>query len=360
MPRLRLPDRHHAGMFSGDKILWHAEALRQLQRGEVPPPITVELDLTNTCNLACPYCTNAEYKAARGESLDLATAARVLTELAELGTKAVTFTGGGEPLCHSGVEQLLCLAHDLGLDVALITNGVRLDAIDLEDLVWRLRWVRVSLDAHDPETYRLSKGRDEFSRVIENVRALVEAKRLAECETTLGLGYLTDAANCQHFAEFARLGRALGVDYVQARPLTFLPGDPRAAQYPPGFSWPALREALKEETESFKVYASLPKYEDIETLHQRPYRACTGVYFSCVVGATGDVWTCCHLRGNERFSLGNVEARLFAEIWGDVGHRNEVYARIGDFRECMPLCRFHQHNKLLDRLNWEARHVNFL
>jgi radical SAM protein with 4Fe4S-binding SPASM domain len=359
MSRLYLPKGHPAGPFSGDKILWHAAALDALRRGEVPPPITVELDLTNACNLNCPYCTNAEYRTSRRESLNLEVAAGVISELADLGTKAVTFTGGGEPLLHSGVEQLIRLAQESGMDVALITNGVRLDAVDLEEIVWRLKWVRVSLDAWDQASYAKSKGKDHWETVVENIRALVAAKRQAKCETTVGLGFLTDAFTSSHFPEVARLGAKLGVDYVQARPLTFLRGDLRAAQFPESVNRSALVEARRYQTESFRVLASLPKYEDIGAA-ERGYTWCSGVYVSCVVGATGDVWICCHMRGNERFSLGNVRERPFADIWHDVDLRNEVYRRIGRFEECMPLCRFHAQNRLLARINWGADHVNFL
>jgi radical SAM protein with 4Fe4S-binding SPASM domain len=367
--RLRLPTNHLAGPFSGDKILAHADTLSALRRGETPPPITVEFDATNVCNLDCPYCTNASYRKRRAQQLPLEVAARTITDLGVMGCKAITFTGGGEPLTHPGIEQLIGLAAEsdfdadrVGMDVALITNGVKLDCVDLGNLVQRCTWIRVSLDAWDAESYAASKGRDCFEHVLTNVQMLTDAKREAGADCTVGVGILTEERMAPNVGLIAATVRELGADYVQFRPMTFVPGDLRAADHPQGTTemWvKAFAEARAAETTDFRVYASTPKYDHL-TDEDRGYTYCSGVLVSCVIGATGDVWACCHMRGNPRFSLGNVNERRFPDIWNDADTRNAVYARIGNFEECMPLCRFDAQNRLLARFNFQPQHENFL
>ena len=360
MPKLYLPTDSLAGPFSGDKILCHAEALHALMEGRVPPPITLEFDLTNVCCLNCPYCTNAAYRQEQKVSLTPPVASQTLLGLAELGAKAVTFTGGGDPLVYPEFDVMLGIAADEAeLDCALITNGVLLDNCDLRYIVERLRWVRISLDAHDAASYKASKGADCWERVLSNIRMLVDAKRSTQSETTIGIGYLTDTWRWAYFPDAARVARDLGVDYIQARPLTFAPGDTRERDYPSGYSKGAIDEAKALETDTFKVYASVPKYQDIYDA-DRGYKLCTGVYFSCVIGATGDIWICCHMRGMPKYSLGNVYTESFVDIWQDIDRRNAIYRRIGKFEDCMPLCRFHGQNRLLSRLNWHPMHCNFL
>jgi MoaA/NifB/PqqE/SkfB family radical SAM enzyme len=361
VPRLELPIVKHVGPFSGDKILWHPEELRKLAAGKVPAPITVELDITNRCNLNCGYCTNDTYRKESAVHLDFDTVKRVLADLKVLGTKAVTLTGGGEPTLHPNFLGIVKYARRIGLDVSLITNGVAFDTDLSEIAIPLLTWVRFSLDAHDRESYYVSKGVNAFERVIGNIKmAVAIARDLERRAPTIGIGYLTHGGNCSQVVSATLLARSLGVNYVQFRPITFVPGDDRGKKYALQYDPVAMHEAELLETPGFMVFVSAPKYSDIHDPERRGYDTCTGVYFSCVVGATGDVWICCHMRGMPEFSLGSVRERSLREIWRDVVHRNEVYERIGDFSKCMPLCRFHAQNKLLGRINWRAMHVNFL
>lgn len=356
---LNLPFDNVAGPFSGDKILWHADALTQLRDGKVPAPVSVELDLTNHCNLDCPYCTNAQYISSCKASLKAPIAEQVLRALAAMGTRSVTFTGGGEPTLHPQLEALLLLAHRLGLETALITNGLR--AVASETVVRTCKWVRFSVDAYNRASYCLSKKTDGFRTVCRTIEKTVAAKKQTGESCTIGVGLLTETIGPGKLAEATTVFKALGVDYVQFRPTTFLQSDSRNAAPPLVWQEDDMRSAKAHETDFFKVYLSAPKYRSITRGDvDRPYKYCTGVYFSCVIGATGDVWICCHMRGNKKFSLGNINQRSFADIWNDTTVRNEVYARIGDFAECMPFCRFHGQNTLLAHINWHPQHINFL
>lgn len=378
MTFLNLPPNSVAGPFSGDKILAHAEHLAALMRGEVPPPIVVELDLTNRCQLDCGFCTNAAHRKEKPVWLEFRTAACILADMSQLGVKAVTFTGGGEPLLHPDADRLIGAARHLGMDVALITNGMLLDRVDLRALVDRCTWIRVSVDAHNRESYYVSKKVDAWERVEANIGLLVDAKREYKSDCTIGLGYLTDAERAEGFVAFASHFQRSGVDYVQARPITYMPGDERASlqkdvellredriditalgEAEPRFlSVPSiLGRARQYQHDGYRVLASTPKYTGMG--QPRGYDHCTGVYFACVVGATGDVWPCCHLRGEQWSSLGNIHERLLSEIWADVETRNRVYGQI-DVKRCMPLCRFHRTNQLLAGVNWRPEHPAFL
>jgi MoaA/NifB/PqqE/SkfB family radical SAM enzyme len=163
---LQLPYDHTAGPFSGDKILWHANALEDLRQGRTPPPISVEFDLTNECNLNCPYCTNEDYRVTCNQSLERSMAADTIKQLAGMGAKSITFTGGGEPTMHPHLAEMLQLAKNSGLDVALITNGLR--HFSPECIMENCTWVRFSVDAFNKVSYISSKQVDGFTRVCRN------------------------------------------------------------------------------------------------------------------------------------------------------------------------------------------------
>ena len=367
---LWLPEKSIAGPFSGDKIFWHADKLAMLRDGKIPPPVGIELDITNVCNLACPYCTNTVYNSECQKTLPTDTVKQVLLDCAHMGCKAVCFTGGGEPTVHKDIGLLMEYAQELGMDTALITNATLLHRAGIPPhVLMKCEWIRISLDAHDQESYYLSKGRDHWDQVIANISALVEVKRNYiknvgpnTHQVTIGVGYLTTPDNYKNMEQAAEAISKLGVDYLQFRPVIFMPDDDRAEMYPLGAAdeiMPYIEAARQYSNSDFQVVASMPKYEDLGN-KERGYSHCLGVYFSCVIGATGDTWICCHMRGYPEFSLGSVLERRFSDIWYDVQLRNEIYQRIGDFSKCMPLCRFHSTNKSLSRLNFRPAHVNFL
>jgi len=42
--------------FSEFKAIHYIDRLQAICRGELPPPVTVEVDLTNACNHRCIWC----------------------------------------------------------------------------------------------------------------------------------------------------------------------------------------------------------------------------------------------------------------------------------------------------------------
>jgi wyosine [tRNA(Phe)-imidazoG37] synthetase (radical SAM superfamily) len=50
-------------------------------------------------------------------------ALELVTDLGRIGTKAVTFSGGGEPLLHKDIAQIMFRTIECGLDLSIITNG---------------------------------------------------------------------------------------------------------------------------------------------------------------------------------------------------------------------------------------------
>ncbi len=117
------------------KLMLHMAAARKLR------PIHVQWMPTNRCNLNCPWCSCAERD--RSVEMDLPTARKVIGDLALLGCKAATITGGGEPLMHRDLPEMLACFADHGIKIGLVTNGILLDRLDKLSLS-RLTWCRIS------------------------------------------------------------------------------------------------------------------------------------------------------------------------------------------------------------------------
>jgi radical SAM protein with 4Fe4S-binding SPASM domain len=90
------------------------------------PLRSVCLELTRRCNLRCLHCGSAAGDGLPRE-LELEEIAAIIRDLSALGGERIVLLGG-EPLLHRGWPRVVELAHEHGLEAALITNGLLVDA----------------------------------------------------------------------------------------------------------------------------------------------------------------------------------------------------------------------------------------
>ena len=117
------------------KLLQNAELVSDVRCGYIPP-VHVQLNPTNRCNLKCGFCSCSE----RDKQAELAFD-QLLVAMAtfkDLGCKSVTITGGGEPLLHPNINTLLSTLNlDLGIKVGLVTNGTQFKHLaNYLDITW--------------------------------------------------------------------------------------------------------------------------------------------------------------------------------------------------------------------------------
>src|SRR3970040_1629006 len=105
------------------KFLLHPEQISRYIKVERPFPINIEVDLTELCNHGCSFCYSAWYRKWDRSSLDTDIVKQRLEEARNMGTKSITFTGGGEPMLHKDFMEILQYSTQLGLENGLITNG---------------------------------------------------------------------------------------------------------------------------------------------------------------------------------------------------------------------------------------------
>ena len=108
------------------KMLLHSDKLHQyLSEGDTDCPVFMEVGLTDKCNMACFWCITELGRDNRlGESINIDSLKRYLKDFAEMGGKAVTFAGQGEPTYYPHFEEAVMAAKDAGLQLGMMTNGV--------------------------------------------------------------------------------------------------------------------------------------------------------------------------------------------------------------------------------------------
>lgn len=320
-------------------------------------PFVVELDPTAACDLACPGCISEDLIALGNRfSND-----RLLTlgqELIDAGVKAVILIGGGEPLAHPKVGQLMELLGTHDVHIGITTNGSFIDRY-LPIISEYSKWTRVSMDAATDRMFSIlrptkAKGaKSKFEKIISNMRLLAKSKK-----GKLGYSFLIQTpadgdhveSNIGEIYDAALLSRDIGCDYFEVKPSYQWRGGMNHSlmKHKAAFMQEASREVarLEElETESFKIICAINlKYslEGVESEQVKDYKTCPSTHLRTTVTPTG-VFVCPYWRGKDHMKVGDVNNQSFKEVWGGA-QRQEVMERLDASKDCNFHCLRHDTN----------------
>jgi MoaA/NifB/PqqE/SkfB family radical SAM enzyme len=347
------------------KLYGHLDRIDAIKHGGRPAPVNVEIDLSNRCSLGCSWCHFA-YTHTRGplagttskpaghidggDLMDVDFALEMLRQLAVVGVKSVTFTGGGEPTLHQHFDRIVASANAYGLHVGLYTHGGHISAERAALLKRYCTFVFVSLDECAPETYKASKGVDRFQAATDGIRRLVAA----EGKATIGIGFFLHKDNFHQVREMVKLGRALGVDYVQFRPTIRYEQDApgELAEDTKWISW-AVGYLNEFRGDSF-VVADIDRFRMYQEWNGHGYSTCYWSAMQTVITPNGKVWRCTNKREHPEALLGDMTVDDFATIWARSGGPCAVDAA------CRLFCRGHLANLELQPMMVEMPHANFI
>ena len=143
-------------------------------------PRVVQFAITNTCNLACTFCSR-DLAAESAWTADSAVA--LLAGLADAGVLEVAF-GGGEPWTFRGFSELVRRLHaETPLAVNVTTNGLALSPARLAAIAGCYGQIRVSL--YDDNDWRSRVAMCAAAGARFGVNYLVTPARLQDLETTV-------------------------------------------------------------------------------------------------------------------------------------------------------------------------------
>ena len=347
--------------FSSSKILKHIDRIDEWQKKGISRPITYELDMTNVCNSKCHFCFGFFNQKDNLVSINLKEAKNILNQIKKFGGKAVTFTGGGDPLCNKDTVAAVKYAKKIGLDVGFITNGILLNEEKVKDIVSSCVWIRVSLDAASEGIYLKTHCLDSnaFKKVISNIKLLVKEKKKQKSNVTIGIGFLTYDRTINEIVDFAKLSSKLGVDYAQYRPLLKRYTEKEFNVKNQDIVIENIKKAMKYSKKNFSVVSSIHKYNLIASkTYKRQYDVCYGHNFATVIAADKKMYLCCHMRGLKKYCLGDLTKNTLKEIWYSK-QREKAYKNI-DFKDCPLLCRCDSFNTILFDMEKDVQHKNFL
>ena len=129
-----------ASVYSDLKIFHHLDKIQDILNSKRTAPIYIRIKPTNRCNQNCYYCGSKDDNVPEDRLFDKTAMIpkekmyEIIHDLHEMGVKAITFSGGGEPLVYPYIEETLGLVRSKSIDYSIITNGQELEGKKAEML----------------------------------------------------------------------------------------------------------------------------------------------------------------------------------------------------------------------------------
>ncbi|MCP4007476.1 MAG: radical SAM protein [bacterium] len=216
-------------------VEWRRALERARANGEPDPPppdlapVSINLDLTTACNFRCTHCIdwgilNTKHKYQEQELRDS------LMLMAERGLRSVILIGGGEPTLFPRFPAFVEYLKELGLQVAIVSNGSR--GHHLAEAARHMDerdWIRLSLDSGSnglfQAMHRPAAGVD-LDTICQSIPKIKEANP----KVRVGFSYIivwSGASredneifeNIHEITTAARRAKRSGFDYIAFKPV---------------------------------------------------------------------------------------------------------------------------------------------
>ena len=283
------------------------------------PPVVV-IEPTNICNLKCPLCPsgNGTLKRQKGY-MDFSLFKKIIDEIKDKSFMVVLWNQG-ESFLHKDILKMVKYASDNHL-FTLASTSLNLMP-DAEDLINSgLDSMIVSLDGTTQETYNKYRVNGDLSKVIENTKKIIEAKKkLKKSNPLIRWQFLVMKHNEHEIEKIKQLAKEMKVDNLELKTVqiysredinNFLPINPKYRRY-------------KIQNESFELKFGIKN-------------RCRRIWTNAVINWDGEAAVCCFDK-DVKYKIGNIKDSTLSELW-----RNEKISKIRNKilqnRSSIPICR---------------------
>jgi MoaA/NifB/PqqE/SkfB family radical SAM enzyme len=271
----------------------------------------------------------------------------IICDCEDMGVKAVTFSGGGEPLLYPNFVDIITWFKTVKL--AVITNGIMLKGELALALAKKATWIRISVDGWDSESYAFYRecSKDDYGKLVQNI---IDFKKL-KSKCVLGINIVISTLNIGHIYEMVSFWHDLGIDNIKLSPAIM--SNNSVDNYM--MHKPILEifeaELARITKAGILIYNSY--YFQLEGF-EKDYEWCPYIQILPIIGADLNVY-CCHDKAYNKDTgmLGSIKDISFKEFWfAD----KDKFFKINPQRDCKHHCVTDRTNKMIfDYLTVEHR-----
>ncbi|MBU1924590.1 MAG: radical SAM protein [Candidatus Omnitrophica bacterium] len=315
-------------------------------------PVSINLLITNRCNLKCKICS-AKLNDASASEISKEELIKFFEQIKWL--RPSFFIGGGEPFMREDIFDIITYLNQLKLRFGLVTNGTLLNA----DKIFRLlnlnpRILVFSLHGDEKVHDNVTCVTGSYLRCCESIKAAVKRRK----STKIILNCVINNQNFRELENMIILGKKLGVDRVRFEQLIFLTKDEydehlkmckefsltggEILTYIKKSDEPLIGEELKlsiprlqKKYGKFVVFKPYLQNDEIRRWYKNKFnlkRRCLFSKHSIFIKHNGDVIPCQFF---PNYRLGNINSNKLENIWQNDKHK--LFQRILG-KKLMPGC----------------------
>lgn len=346
----------HDGDFFPENPKDYVDALReslQIQRRKIHSwPIRVDIDITQRCTSNCCFCYSRKYagnKIYKNAEISLDQFKKIVHELSINGTKTIRLTGGGEPLYHPQIKEIIGVLNQDNLKSCIITNGELLDFDISKIIVENIDHLRISINASKNQTrsklHHPRSGTNKLSGIFSQISYINKLRRKINTEYKKPLiwtTFLILPENIVEMFEAAQIVRDCGADSISFRPVYH---DLSNCYTKP--SMDLLRKNIKRIKELHSppnFFTFTPKRDIFSVWKINPksqFKKCISCNMRTIIEATnlGPMINICGLyRGNLNSNLGIIKNKLnFSDFWNSDNTKTSLDKMIYKCNNCIDI-----------------------
>ncbi len=287
--------------------------------GRILAPVHIRVKPTNRCNHHCWFCAYRADHMTLGEQMNVQDSIppekmmALAHEFVDMGVRAVTFSGGGEPLLYKSLPEVIEVLAAGNVRVAALTNGTNLKGRMADVFARHGTWIRLSLDAWDDDSHTESRGaaHGEFTRILEQIRAFTA--RDTRC--VLGVSFIITHKNFLYVAEICKKLKQCGVNHVKLSGAVMSNDAAGNNAY-----HREIKDEVASQIESAHALADegftiLNHYHDLEERFEKNYSFCPFLRYLTVIGADQNVYTCQDKAYTQTGRTGSIIGQTFKDFW---------------------------------------------
>lgn len=343
---------------SFEKVFYHIDQLCDFFKKGDNYPVHMTVGLTTFCNHRCVFCYGDYETANPGKNISADTGKflEAFREAYEMGLKSISLVGTGEPLLHKDAVKIIRGIKEIGINVAVYTNGVMVKDEIRDVILDCCTWIRLSCNAKDTEEHNcIHQTKGDFNKIVSNFRELVRLRnKRGQQFPTIGCQFVAFQDNYLSIFDAAKIWKNVGIDYFSIKPVYKQKKNDKQPHYIKNYldAEKIMRKTIELEDGHYKVYAKFKQFKEVLAQNSdRGYKQCYGNPFSTALLADGNIYLCGNLHSEERYSFGNIYNNGgFKTIWNS-DRRKKVLKSIR-LDECPIRCR----NDPLNKILWNLKH----
>lgn len=277
-------------------------------------PYYLTIETGNVCQLRCVLCPTGQREEGLPKGfLSFTNFKKIIDELGDY-LYIVELYNWGEPLLNTEIFRMVKYARDRNIFVMISSNLNHFNEILCQKLIeCNLNLLMLSLHGASQETVETYQLGNNFKKVIENIKSIVEKRRKSKRRKPfLQWRFMVTNYNEHEISKAVEIAKKIGIDFLELAAL---------------YCYMSKQPFLDNVSQFENVKELLPRneaYSHYDYANKRKKillnNDCSFLWTRSIVNWDGSVFPCCAVF-DKKWNFGNMFRSNFGEVWNNIKYR---------------------------------------